>query len=158
MTKKKKNKTGLPAQVSINQSAQTKQVARTHVRAISYHSPIPPPEILKNYDMVVPGAADRILLMAERQSAHRQDLEKRVIISDIKDARLGLWLGFLIGMAAIIGGVASGLLGKEITGAFIGGTGVIGLTSVFVYGSVTRRKERETKSREIEQAGTDNQD
>lgn len=41
--------------------------------------PLPHPEIMKGYDMVVPGAAERILKMAETQSEHRQSIEKEVI-------------------------------------------------------------------------------
>ncbi len=93
--------------------------------------------------------------MAERQSAHRQELEKKVIESDVRDAKLGLYFGFIIGLVAIICGVICAIIGKQIAGASIGGTGVIGLVSVFIYGSVSRKKEREAKNREMVQQQED---
>jgi len=40
----------------------------------TYQGPIPPPSLLQEYDAVVPGSAERILAMAERQSAHRDKI------------------------------------------------------------------------------------
>lgn len=34
-----------------------------------YSGPIPPPNIIKGYEQVLPGSADRILKMAEKQSS-----------------------------------------------------------------------------------------
>jgi uncharacterized membrane protein len=39
--------------------------------------PIPPPDLLKKYEDALDGAADRIIKMAEKQSAHRQWMEKQ---------------------------------------------------------------------------------
>ncbi len=67
-----------------NQSETTKNI--TLIRQDSVHTfsgPLPPPEILKRFDKVVPCTAERIIKMAEEQSAHRRELEKRVIDSDI---------------------------------------------------------------------------
>ena len=41
-----------------------------------FRGPIPPPEIISGYEAIIPGAADRILAMAEKQSQHRQEMEK----------------------------------------------------------------------------------
>lgn len=43
-------------------------------QSASFSGPIPPPAILHQYDAVIPGAAERILKMAEEQSKHRQEL------------------------------------------------------------------------------------
>jgi uncharacterized membrane protein len=44
-----------------------------------HQGPLPHPAVLKQYDDVVPGAAERIMRMAEQQAQHRQDLEAHVI-------------------------------------------------------------------------------
>lgn len=44
---------------------------------ISY-GPIPTPEILREYNEILPGLADRIMRMAENQAAHRQGLEGKM--------------------------------------------------------------------------------
>jgi uncharacterized membrane protein len=40
--------------------------------------PIPPPEVLREYEEVLPGLADRIMTMAEKQAGHRQGLENKI--------------------------------------------------------------------------------
>ena len=37
-----------------------------------FAGPIPPPPIMKRYEEILPGSANRILKMAENQSEHRQ--------------------------------------------------------------------------------------
>jgi uncharacterized membrane protein len=45
-----------------------------------FSGPLPHPEDLAKYEQVLPGAADRIIRMAEQQAAHRQNLERAVIV------------------------------------------------------------------------------
>jgi len=110
-----------------------------------YAGPLPPPEVLVQYNQTVPDAAERIITMAESQSRHRQELESKVIESDIKNSRLGLHYGLIIGLAAVIGGTICITSGYEVGGSIIGGTGLTGLVGVFVYGSRSKRKEREQR-------------
>jgi uncharacterized membrane protein len=110
-----------------------------------YSGPLPHPEILKRYNEILPDAAAKILSMVERQELHRHELENMVINSDCKNARLGLHYGLIIGMTAVVGGIVCTLLGHEIGGSIIGGIGLAGLVSVFVYGSKLKREERQTR-------------
>ena len=48
----------------------------------AYSGPLPSPEALEKYNQVLPGAAERILAMAENQGKHRQDIERKVIESN----------------------------------------------------------------------------
>ena len=66
---------------------------------VLYSGPIPPPDVLAQYNNVVPGADERILKMAEEQSNHRQYLEKAVISSDITQARWGVICGLIVALA-----------------------------------------------------------
>jgi uncharacterized membrane protein len=101
--------------------------------------------MLREYDTILPGAADRIIAMAEAQSRHRQELESKAIASDIANSRTGLHYGLIIGLTAIIGGCACIALGYQVGGSIIGGTGLTSLVGVFVYGTASRRKERERR-------------
>jgi uncharacterized membrane protein len=60
-----------------------------------FSGPLPHPQALKAYDIVLPGAAERIISMAEKQQAHRLYLERTVIDGDTKRASLGLAAGAL---------------------------------------------------------------
>ena len=142
---KGKNK-GIPSVFS-HEARQTNQVTQAKMHAEHFSGPLPHPSLLKQYDEVHPGFAERIIAMAEKQAKHRQDLESRVIDSDIRNSRLGLHYGLIIGLCAVIGGSVCIILGHQIGGSIIGGTGLTGLVGVFVYGSTQRRKERETRMR-----------
>lgn len=48
----------------------------------SFSGPLPPPETLKAYDITEPGLAKKIFDLAERQAAHRMELEKAVVFGD----------------------------------------------------------------------------
>lgn len=116
----------------------------------TFAGPLPPPSVLAAYDEIVPGAAERILAMAEAQSQHRQELEQHVIRSDAKRADSGLKAGFWLSLTAIVGGVSVAILGHPTAGATIATAAVATLAGVFVYGSHSRRSEREEKKQMLE--------
>jgi uncharacterized membrane protein len=143
MVKKKRK----PINKNLPQAAKQthQQVKSVQAKAVSFSGPLPPPEVLQNYNQITPGAADRIITMAEKQSQHRQEIEIKVITSDIKNARLGLHYGLIIGLASVVGGVVCIISGYEIGGTILGGSGLSSLVGVFVYGSRQKRKEREKR-------------
>lgn len=105
-----------------------------------FSGPLPPPVILEQYNKVVPGAAERILKMAEEQSAHRRSLEQKVISSDVLNAKLGMVFGFIIGLVAILAGVYIVVIDKNNQGYFLSLGTIVALVGVFVYGR--RKKEK----------------
>jgi uncharacterized membrane protein len=52
-------------------------------RQQSFHGPIPPPALLEHYDKIIPGAAERILAMAESETVHRHQQETLAIEANI---------------------------------------------------------------------------
>lgn len=112
----------------------------------SYQGPLPRPFDLREYESIVPGAADRILRMAENQSEHRQFLEKAVIRGDSRRAFCGLWVGGFISFSVLVGAVFLIFTGHDVAGAVVCGLDIASLASVFVYGTVSRRTERTQKA------------
>lgn len=108
----------------------------------SFSGPLPAPVDLEHYEKVLPGAAERIISMAERQSAHRQNLETKVINSEISNSKTGLYFGFAIGIGGfiVVGYCAS--FGYQILAGIIAALDIGSLVGVFVYGSEKRKKER----------------
>jgi uncharacterized membrane protein len=76
MVKKKRKPTNKNLPQAEKQTHQ--QVKSVQAKAVSFSGPLPPPEVLQNYNQITPGAADRIISMAEKQSQHRQESEMRV--------------------------------------------------------------------------------
>lgn len=105
--------------------------------------PIPSPEVLAEYNEIDPTFANRILVMAENQAKHRQELEKRIVKSGTRDSLLGIIFGFLIGVLALIVSLILGLNERTIESALLGVGGLGGLVSVFIYGTRSKSKENE---------------
>lgn len=109
----------------------------------SYSGPIPHPRIIKGYEDILPGSANRILSMAEQQQQHRHELEKLVIFSDKRLESWGLVGGFTLATIVLVGGFLAILNGMDVVGV-----GIVGSTAVALF--VAYRTERQR--REIDRA------
>ena len=105
--------------------------------------PIPPPELLAEYDQVIPNGAERILSMAEKQSDHRMRMEVAEVSSEHTLAQRGLWIGMTVVFAVLVLTGYLAYLGATTAAAVVASTDVVGLAAVFVYGSVRKRSARE---------------
>ncbi|MDH5718955.1 MAG: DUF2335 domain-containing protein [Spirochaetia bacterium] len=109
-----------------------------------------PPALLREYEALVPGAAESLLKAALEQGTHRRGLEKIVIEGNSKRAWAGSWFSFILGSFAIIGGILIMLLTeKEIWGLASVITAIAGLAGVFIFGRIMNKKENEGKKSNI---------
>jgi uncharacterized membrane protein len=113
--------------------------------ASAYSGPLPSPEHLREYEDVLAGSADRILKMAEKQSDHRQEIEKIAVKGGSSRSWWGLWLGFAISVLVL--GLSAGLVlsGYQVAGTVLGSVDLVALASVFVIGRTDQRRERVAK-------------
>jgi len=86
--------------------------------------------------------------MAERQSSHRQQLEKMVVESNCRNERNGTILGFIICMTTIGGGFYLILNGMDVGGIAAIVSSLAALISVLIYG---RKKQAGERSQKLEQ-------
>lgn len=111
-----------------------------------YSGPLPPASELIKYSEAVENGAERIFNMVEGQYKHRQNLENKIIDSDIKSRNRGQFLAFIIGMTTIIGGFALILLGKDLTGLISLIASLSTLLAAYFRG--TQRQKEEIKNKE----------
>ena len=124
--------------------------------ATEWNDPLPPPEILQQYDAIAPGAANRILAMAENAQQHEIDLGKaasaradqmlsqadQTLTRAAVSSKRGLWFAFIIVLLGIGIGAFLILLGKETMGLAAILTPFAALAGLFVYATETRKAER----------------
>lgn len=115
------------------------------VRAAHFSGPLPPPALLRQYDELLPGCADRILSMVESNSRHRQALEAKVVDATCKVATRGQVLGFALAFTVIVLGAGLIHSGHETQGfAMIVGTAT-SLIGAFMWGRLRQEKARRDK-------------
>lgn len=81
-------------------------------RATTFTGPIPPPAELAAYEQALPGLADRLVTVAERESEHRRVVQMRAL----RLSELGLATAFVITMTALLGGMRLVYEGRSVEG------------------------------------------
>lgn len=110
-----------------------------------FSGPLPHPSIFAEYERILPGAAERLLSQTEIQSKHRRDLETIAIKSGSRDSLIGLISAFFLGAGSLLAGTIVILKGYAYPGSFFGLLGMGSLTTAFIYGTRSNRKERQEK-------------
>ena len=113
----------------------------------AFSGPLPPPDVLERYNSIAPGAADRIITMAEEETTHRRKLEQDIVHNGYEEAKRGQIFALFIGALGIIAGETVAVLGAQWAGAVIGGGTVVGLVSVFILGREANRSHQQDKTR-----------
>jgi len=121
------------------------QIAQQHISG-----PIPSPEVLRQYDALSPGMADRLVRIAEQEADHRRKMETEVIALQHSDQRAyrrsefaGQIFGLSIGLAAIVGAVIMAVHGAQVAASFLGTGGVTGLVTAFILGRSFLLKQKQ---------------
>ena len=125
---------------------------REVVLQAAFSGPLPPPAMFGEYDDVLPGAADRILAMAERQAAHRQEWEISALRSEQKDSTRGQWLGFLISLGALIAATYLTVDDHVVAPILLVGVGLSGLAASFINAVRRGRSNEEGVQAELGEA------
>ncbi|MCA8976783.1 MAG: DUF2335 domain-containing protein [Planctomycetes bacterium] len=120
-------------------------MATVTTTASSWVGPLPPPEALQHYEAIHPGLANRIVTMAEEQSAHRRGIETSVVNGNLEAQRRGQWLAFVLALAVM--GFAGVLVYAGMTAPGVGLviTEIAGFVGVFLWGRKKQAEERAEK-------------
>jgi uncharacterized membrane protein len=103
---------------------------------------LPSPEVLRQYDLLHPGFAERIFATFEAQANHRMELEKTTIHSDIRRSWGGLFAGLIVASLVIVLGFVAIMNSHDVAGSALSCSGLTGLVGTFVYGTRSKRQER----------------
>lgn len=99
-----------------------------------FMGPIPPPALMRQYGEIIPNGAERIMSQAERQSAHRQKLENRVVSHGIAQGYVGQTLAAIVAGAFLVAAYKLGMAGHDVLAGILGGSTVVALVTAFIIG------------------------
>lgn len=104
-----------------------------------YSGPLPEPRTLKEYDIVMPGAAQIIIEMAQREQEHRHRLEDGINASMIRDTDAEItgrtraqWMAFAFAIVSVCLGAWLISLDHTIAGSIFAGSCIVGIVSSFL--------------------------
>jgi len=109
---------------------------------VSYSGPLPPPGVIQGFENVLPGAAERIFTMAEKQLEHRMYLEKVVVEGGSKRASMGIYAAVIVEGMFLATSCYLAHLGLTAEALKVVGGSAVGLLGAFGFGTLSRRNER----------------
>ena len=133
---KNKNITKSPSNnrkgVLVNRTIQTSQ---------SFIGPIPPSNEFAKYEEILPGAADRLLTMAEKEQSNRHEFQNNLSKNSFYLQKRGQTFGFCIAVIGLIGGAYLLSTGSVIAGSVFGAIGLSPLVKTFVSSDNKKKEE-----------------
>ena len=135
----------LPAQEQTPNPEQASKLVSAETRFIG---PLPPPSLLRDYDLVCPGAGERIIAMTEEQGRHRREIEKTLAAASVEEmrrnfmqARIGQVFAFLVSLGFLSTGAYVSVSGQPWVGALLGAMGISGIVGSFLNGPSERKTQ-----------------
>ncbi|HBY7808072.1 TPA: DUF2335 domain-containing protein [Klebsiella pneumoniae] len=97
----------------------------------AFQGPLPPPDLLRGYQDILPDAPERIFQLTEKEFAHRQKMEEKALDGAISRDKRGQHYGlgatiFTVGCATVLG-----LTGHEVLAGTVIGI-VVAVACIFV--------------------------
>ena len=100
---------------------------QTFSQSLTIKGPLPSATEFSGYEKVLPGAAERILGMAEKEAANRQEMEKEIVGKTFRLNCRGQIFGFILGLLSL-GAVYLSIILKQPAGAIV--PAIISVTSL----------------------------
>jgi uncharacterized membrane protein len=132
------------------------QVVSVEIRQVAYsfQGPLPPPDMMKGYEGVLTGLANRIAKRAEDEQAFRHEIGREEALAvrrsqwmDLTKTIIGQAFGFVIAMSAIGGGIYLSANGKDSAGLSAIIAGLVALVAVFITGKAADAYVKSTENK-----------
>jgi uncharacterized membrane protein len=120
-----------------------RQVVHASAFMQQHTGPLPMADEFVRYNDGCAGAAERILVMAENQAAHRQKQEKKVVTSQCINSFLGVVSAFIISMSALYFGYKLISEGHNTAGSIFALSGLGATVGAFIYGTRANKQIRQ---------------
>lgn len=120
----------------VNQGQREQIVLRmtTLLASEQFSGPIAHPRHFREYEEILPGSAERILVMAEKAQSHNHTMDQKVVRASIRENHWGMALGFATLVLLICLAMYAGMQGHLGLAALLLGSGVLGGAATLIRG------------------------
>ncbi|ECO9192125.1 DUF2335 domain-containing protein [Salmonella enterica] len=107
----------------------------------AFQGPLPPPDLLRGYQEILPDAPERIFQLTEKEFSHRQKMEEKALDGAINRDKRGQHYGLGATIFTVACATLLGLTGHEVLAGTVIGT-VVAVAGIFVLRHRPRLKKR----------------
>ncbi|MEI7789113.1 MAG: DUF2335 domain-containing protein [Chlorobiaceae bacterium] len=100
----------------------------------AFIGPLPHPSVLRKYEQILPGSAERILIMAEKEQDKRHERVSKDSDGLIDISNRGQTFALTVCLTALTISGVLGITGHDAIGSIIGGLDLVALAVVFISG------------------------
>jgi uncharacterized membrane protein len=132
----------------------TKKTVQIAQYAEFFQGPLPHPNLLRQYNDIVPRFAQEVTKAMIEQSQHRREIEKLVIVSKIEQAKRGQYIAAFV--TALLVGLSAYMvkMGHLTEAAVVVGINLTALIGVFITNKESQRKELKEKAEAVPEPGS----
>ncbi len=94
----------------------------------------PSPEVLKSYETILPGYAERVVTLREKEQVFQHEKQNKALNGVINRDRRGQWMGFFITVFILIIATVFAFRGEILFAGTLITVDLVGLVSVFAIG------------------------
>lgn len=108
-----------------------------------FQGPVPPPAMLAHYDDIVPGLANRLVELTEKEQAHRHSWMDGTLGLKSGMVKRGQWMAFTLSLLILFMAFFFANKGNTTFAGILVAVDLIGLASVFIAGRSDRKDKPE---------------
>ncbi|NEW65206.1 DUF2335 domain-containing protein [Tuanshanicoccus yangjingiae] len=106
-----------------------------------YHGDLPHPNILKEYVMLYPDSAKKIIDNGIKESEHRREMEKDYLNKKHIEFKRGQTMGFVLALVMTLIGAYLIATDKTLAGSILSGVTALGIVGLFTRNDNERNKK-----------------
>jgi uncharacterized membrane protein len=97
-----------------------------------YTGPMPPPELLRGYEVVVAGSAERIVKMAEQEQQFRHEMTRAAVQGGMSGVKRGQLFALMVVAIMTVASVICAALDQAVVASVLGGGTLVSLVAAFL--------------------------
>jgi uncharacterized membrane protein len=105
----------------------------------AFQGPIPPPAMLAQYNEVVPGLANRLVVLTEKEQAHRHKWMDGNLALKSGTVKRGQWMAFILAIIILFMAFFFANKGDTTFAGILVTLDLVGLASIFIAGRVGKK-------------------